>query len=458
MYWGYPIRRIRAGKGRCFFCLLLFGLLLFLPSCSRRIGWGVLLWSSQNPPVPSGTVLPVYLRSDISQAWVAGIPEAYRTAGDGIDKFEIPLTHLEFLGSRGKAEQRVKNLAPYALTYAENLQDGLPIRDAADNNARRVYRLKAGEIIKILAQVEGNPAVGASGDPLPGEWYRVMTEDGSSGYCFSYRLKFFEHAGGVLALEREDEEEEEDPELDWVLAQIWSPEAYGVMLNNGRIDLEELSRRWRFSPGQDTGIAHIYTSGLDRSFPYTKIRQNGTRSWHFEGTNLQMSLRSASTLAVQYTEAGGVLRTLLFVTLPADVDDTIEQEITRRGNLFAAIYEEGPVFTSTYYGTLSFTAEGAFTWTGNSRLVPQLIPSYAADFGFIGMDLYLGPDLRERYDGAFTLRFASETRGEIPVRFMYTLDGQGLRIEYAPDTSMDGILVARRSSSPMILYFFKPRI
>jgi hypothetical protein len=40
---------------------------------------------------------------------------------------------------------------------------------------------------------------------------------------------------------------------------------------------------------------------------------------------------------------------------------------------------------------------------------------------------------------------------------MYTLDDQGLRIEYAPDTSMDGILVARRSSSPMILYFFKPR-
>ncbi|MDR3191478.1 MAG: SH3 domain-containing protein [Treponema sp.] len=455
---GYSIRRITGGKGRYFFRLFLLGLSIFLSSCSRGIGWGVLLWSSQNPPIPSGTVLPVYLRSDISQTWVVGIPEAYRTAEDGIDKFEIPLTHFEFLGSRRKAEQRVRNFAPYTLTYAENLQDGLPIRDAADNNARRVYRLKTGEIIKILSQVEGNPAVGASGDPLPGEWYRVMTEDGSTGYCFSYRLKFFEHTGGVLAVEQDAEKEEEDPELDWVLARTWSPEAYGIMLDSGHINLEELSRHWSFSPGQDTGIAHIFTSGLEQSFPYTKIRQNGTRSWRFEGTSLQMSLRSASTLAVQYTEAGGMLRSLLFVTLPAELDDIIEQEITRRGHLFAAVYQEGPVFTSTYYGTLLFTQEGNFTWTGKDRLVPQPIPSYAANFGSIDMNLYLSPDLRERYDGAFTLRFASETRGEIPLRFMYTLDGQGLRVEYAPDTSMDGIVVTRRSSSPMILYFFKPRI
>jgi hypothetical protein len=447
-----------AGKGRFLLCLFFLGLPLFLSSCSRRIGWGVLLWSSQNPPIPSGTVLPVYLRSDISQMWVVGIPNSYRRAENKIDKFEIPLAQFEFLGSRRKAEQRLRSFAPYTLTYAENLQDGLPIRDAADNNARRVYRLKAGEIIKILGRVEGSPALGASGDSLPGEWYQVMTEDGSKGYCFSYRLKFFEHTGGVLAVEQEAEKDEEDPELDWVLAQTWSPEIYGIMLNNGRINLGDLSRGWRFSPGQDTGIAHIYTSGLDQSFPYTKIRRSGTRSWRFEGTNLQMSLRSASTLAVQYTEAGGVLRTLLFVTLPAEIDDIVEQETTRRENLFAAIYEQGPVFTSTYYGTLSFSEEGNFTWTGNQRLIPQPINPSAADHGFIDMNLYLAPELQERYSGAFTLRFAAETGGEIPLRFMYTLDEQGLRVEYAPDTSMDGILVARRSSSPMILYFFKPRI
>jgi hypothetical protein len=439
--------------------LILSGVLfLSLSACSGRIGWGMLLWASGNPPIPSGTVLPVYLRSNIDRVWVVGIPGAYRTEGDDIGKLEIPLSHFEFQGSRKKAEQRARVFAPYALVYAENLQDGLPIRDAPDNAAaRRIYRLKEGEIVKILAPAEGNPAVGANGDPLPGEWFEVMTEDGSTGYCFSYRLKLFEYTGGALAVEQEDEKNQDDPELDRVLTQAWSPESYGTMLNNGRVNLDDRSRRWCFSPGQDTGIARIYTAGLDQSFPYTKISQNGTRSWRFEGTNLQMSLHSATTLSVQYTEPGGALRTLLFVALPAEVDDIIDQETTRRENLFTAISDEGPVFTSTYYGTLSFTGEGNFTWTNNQRLIPQIIPAAAENYGLIDMNLYLAPSLQERYSGAFTLRFASKTGGEIPVRFLYVMDSQGLRIEYAPDTSMDGILAARRSSSPMILYFFKPR-
>ncbi|MDR2103355.1 MAG: SH3 domain-containing protein, partial [Treponema sp.] len=101
---------------------------------------------------------------------------------------------------RGKAaRQRAADFAPLALTYAETLQDGLPIREEPDNGARRVYRLKIGQIIKILAKVPGNPAISTTGDPLPGDWYQVLTEDGSTGYCFSYRLRLFEHTGGPLA-------------------------------------------------------------------------------------------------------------------------------------------------------------------------------------------------------------------------------------------------------------------
>jgi hypothetical protein len=84
------------------------------------------------------------------------------------------------------------------LTYAEAVQDGLPIRSEPDNGARRVYRLKQGEIVKVLSRAERSPAM--SGDtPLPGEWLKVLTDDGSSGYCFSYRLKLFEHTGDSLS-------------------------------------------------------------------------------------------------------------------------------------------------------------------------------------------------------------------------------------------------------------------
>jgi hypothetical protein len=38
---------------------------------------------------------------------------------------------------------------------------------------------------------------------------------------------------------------------------------------------------------------------------------------------------------------------------------------------------------------------------------------------------------------------------------MYSLDSQGFRIEYVPQTSLDGITVARRASSPLVIYFYR---
>jgi hypothetical protein len=394
----------------------------------------------------------VYIRSNINKVWVLGIPKEYRGGKEDPDKFEVPLPHFELVGSKRKAQARARTLGAYRRTYAENLQDGLPIRSSPDNSAQRVYRLKGAEIIKILAQVEGSPAVGATGDPLPGDWYRVMTDDGTTGYCFSYRLKFFEHQAGPLVVESAGPGAGEDSELDRVLSLAWSPEVYGTMVNNGRFNLEDLSRRWGFFPGQDTGIAHIYVSGLDQAFSYTGIRAAGSRTWRFEGTSLQMSLRSDTVLAVQFTDESGALRNLLFTALATDLDDLIVQESARREELFRSFHERGPVFTSNNYGTLALSPDSAFTWTGNRLLVPQVIPAGVQQGGFIDMDLYLASGLQQRYEGALTMRFDGVSG---PVRFMYLFDNQGLRIEYVPETSMDGNLVVRRASSPTVIYFYR---
>jgi hypothetical protein len=417
----------------------------------------------EDPSIPSGTVLPVYIRSNINQVWVAGIPQVYRRPEDPVDKLEIPLALLELAGSKGAAQKRAEAFAPFALIYAETLQDGLPIRESPDNSARRVYRLKIGEIIKILTPAQGNPAISTTGEPLPGEWYQVLTEDGNTGYCFSYRLRIFEHTGGPLALTQTAPEEAEDPELDRLLARTWSPEWYGAMINSGRIDLEDLSRQWRFFPGQDGGMARIYLPNLDRTFSYTGIRSTGNRSWRFEGAPLQMSLRSDTVLEVQYTENGSALRTLLFTALPVEVEDIIAQETVRRDELFRVIYAQGPVFNSTNYGTLSFSEDSRFTWTGYDRLIPRVIPPAALESGAVSMGLFLEPSLNNRYDGAFSLVFdrietadsSSSGASNMAVHFMYTLDTQGLRIEYVPESSLNGLTVTRRAASPMIIYFFK---
>jgi hypothetical protein len=431
---------------------------LTLTSCGEKLlGWGILLWGAEEPAVPSGTVLPVYVKSNINRHWIAGIPETYRAQSDAaetpMDKFEIPLAKLELVGSKSAAQKRAEAFAELALTYAETLQDGLPIRSDPDNSARRIYRLRQGEVVKILAESPGNPPISATGEPLAGSWYRVLAEDGAEGYCFSYRLRLFEHSGGPLKVTRL-EEKQDDPDLDRLLSKTWSPESYGIMANTGKLDLAELSQHWRFSPGQDTGIAHIFAPNVNRTFPYTAIRSDGTRAWRFEGAHLQMRLRSDTVLEVQFTDAGGALKTLVFVSLPSAVDDLIIQETARQETLFKRLYDLGPMFNSANYGALSFTLNGGFSWTGYDFLVPQVIPAPGIGRGTVSMGLFLAPELARlnRYDGAVSFHLESLSA---PVSFLYAIDNQGLRIEYIPSANIEGSLVARQAASPLVIYFFR---
>jgi len=421
---------------------------VFLLSSCSRMGWGILLWTTEDPQIASGTILPVYIRSNIDKVWVVGVPETSR-------KIEIPLTQLEFAGSKRKAEKRAVEFAEYARVYAENMQDGLPIRDDPDNGSRRVYRLRPGEIIKILEKAEGNPPISATGEPLDGDWYLVLTNDGVKGYCFSYRLKLFEHnEGPLLAASAAQRETVHDPDLEMVLSRTWSPEFYQQMINSRRINIAELEKKYRFDPGQDAGIAKIFLPDIEREFIYEGIYPDGERVWRFEGSDLQMNLRTNTTLAVQFLDSTGSKRTLLFVALGADIDDIIIQENTRRETQFMTIYNHGPVYTSNNYGTIKFTESHVFTWTGFDLLVPQLIPAASSGTGRVYMNLSLSTSLAERYTGAFTLRLTDVTPNRNLV-FMYGLDSQGLRLEVVPDFGVEDVTVTRRETSPVVLYFFR---
>lgn len=424
-------------------------------SCTRHLGWGVLLWSTENPAVPSGTILPVYIKSNLNQVWVAGIPKEYRTGEKGNNKFEIPLWQLEMRRTKSAARKYAAAFSEYAKTYAEILQDGLPIRDTPDNNARRVYRLKLGQIIKILSREEGIPAISTTGEPLPGDWFRVLTEDGTVGYCFSYRLKLFEHTEGALAAKADTTEDVPDPDLEYVLSKTWSPEFYLAMILEKKINVEKLAKQWQFLPGHETGIARIYHPNVDKIFSYSGIRRTGNRTWRFEGASLQMSLQTDTTLAVQYTENKGALQTLLFVTLPSTVTDIITQELGRREALFEILYIQGPNYTSTNYGALSFGIEGTFTWSNYDFLIPQVISPASLGNGTVDMGLFMDVSLASRYDGALAFHFNGIGSPGTAANFLYTLDAQGIRLEYVPPGNVEESTVTHRAASPIIIYFMK---
>ena len=425
---------------------------LALGSCSKKtIGYGVLLWFINDPAIPSGVVLPVQVRSNIEQAWVTAVPEEFQTEENQVAM--VPLPHLEFFNSKGSAERFAADFNEYALYYAETLQDGLPIRDKPENNARRTYRLKEGEIIKILNMAGGIEAISSTGDPLEGNWYKVMTRSGSIGYCFSYRLNIFEHTTGLLGNEPVQIDTSGDNDLEIVLTQTWYPESYGTMIDSGRLNLEFFSQNYSFKPGTIDGRARIHLESGDAEFVYRTITKTGNRSWNFTGTSLNVILHSESMLEAQWEDEEKTQISEKFITLPTTIETIVNKEKERRQNLFQVLHVRGPSFRSANYGTLIIRSNGDFSWDEVNLLPEGMVSSSTLGSGTLDMDYNLAGEMADRYTGAMALRFNAVSGDRRSLVFAYTLDNRGLRMEYVPSDYMSGRTVNRRAPSPLVIYF-----
>ncbi|MDR1390557.1 MAG: SH3 domain-containing protein [Treponema sp.] len=425
----------------------LLGALVMLGACSKTIGWGVILWQTADPSVPSGTVVPVYVRSNVEQAWIVAVPDEFRNPeGPKEQNMEVPLPHLELMRSKGAAEKRRETFGDYAKTYAETMQDGLPIREAPANNARRSYRLKQGEIIKILQKAEGVAAVGTSGSALEGEWFKVMTESGSSGFCFSYRLRLFEHEAGPLNSAEQEISAGSDRDLEILLTRSWYPESYRAMVDSGQIDLDYMAKLYSFKPGIASGTAVLSLESGTENFPYTKISKLGDRNWKFDGSSLELTLNSANSLTVSW-ERDGKRHTETFVTLVVSAENVVNQERERRRAAFQTIYVRGPDFQSANFGSLTFTENGQFRWEGMEFAGINGLGSGSVDMGY-----YLSGEMTDRYSGALAMRFDAVSGGGRVMVFAYLLDNQGLRLEYVPNDYVSRRTVSRRAPDPQVIY------
>ena len=130
------------------FSSLLFLSLTAFSSCSKIMGYSVLLWNLPENKLQDGDIVPVYIRSNISHVYVIGTESG---------KLEVPLWQLTEPVSKSKARKLQAKYADFAHHYASVAMDGLPMRAEAVNTAKQVYRLRKNEIVKILYPVKGQP-------------------------------------------------------------------------------------------------------------------------------------------------------------------------------------------------------------------------------------------------------------------------------------------------------------
>lgn len=411
-------------------------------ACTGHIGYGVVTWSIGEHSLSAGDIVPVFIQSNIGKVYVAGVGKGNRT------RIEIPLWQLKLYKSKSLAKKAAAVMEEYRHTYATVKLDGLPIRALPENTARQVYRLKEGQKIKIVRKGEGTP-VFAGNSPLEGDWFEVMTDDGSSGWCFSYNYTLFDErtaeSGAVAVTDTGP-----DTMLENLLSRSWYPDLYRTMIQDNRVDIGRINPAWGFFPGQEAGIARLATPESVLTFPYSSIVKAEEGVYRFEGSSLVVQARRSDAIVVQYSDDDGMPQALYYSSLDTSPEMLVENERARRAEVLAGIRKAGPRFVSGNYGVLQFLEDGRFLWSGYQLLSPSVIPSGSGGGGTVENRCFLSEPLVSGYSGVLSFRFDSSSRW---IHFLYTLTPQGLKLEQVSDSNIKDSIVLSQNLTPTVVFF-----
>ncbi len=437
------------------FCSFLLGFLflLLLSSCSGGVvGYSVVLWTISEYEIPDGTVVPVFLKSNISQVYVIEEPSTK-------EKIEVPLWKLSSPEKKSSAQARAASYSEFQAQYAKCVLDGLPIRSEAVNTSKQVYRLRKDEVIRILASEVGQTPTSGS-EKLNGSWFRVLTNDGTFGWCFSLNLRLFtmnpDGSYGEGAVEAEVQES--DSVLEQMLRSAWYPDYYSMMIQENQIDLNYVQEQFGFDTGAISGNVSLNMKDVSVSFKFAGVTKTSENVYRFTDAPFQVTVRSSSSIVVKYTDERGMPKNYSFVTLSTDkkISDIIASEIVRRKELYDSLRRAGPDFTSNNYGTLTFTGNNGFLWTGFQMLVPSVISRDAYPRGTVVTQYFLPANLKRSWDGVLTFHFDGMRQ---EVNFLYKKEQNGLRLSAAQVSSisnsgtMRDTTVVSESTNLLVIFF-----
>ncbi len=423
---------------------------LFVSCKDKVMGYSVLLWNMPEYELQSGDILPVFIRSNISHVYVAGI-QSQNPDSKELEKIEIPLWQLTEPVKKSKLNAVVKKYEECAHTYASVKTDGLPCRAEPVNTSKQVYRLRKAEVIKLLYKGKGQAPM-TGGVPLEGDWYRILTSDGSQGWCFSYNLNVYDtdRNGEQIGGEKIEIVEEDDKYYDSILNKPWYPDSFATMISSGNIDVTKLHSSYNFTIDTAAEKVSLNLSGIHESWDYDGYTKLDEYEYDLNGIPITIVYKKAAFIVVRYTDDSGKPQELNLVTISEDINAIVAAEKKRRTDDYEKLAERAANLSSTSYGKLSLSQDGTFRWTGFKLLVPSVISAGAKNAGTCSVKYAVSKELSASYDGVLTFKFEGTTD---EVNFLYKMEADGIRLEDATDAQFNGILITARSSSPLILYF-----
>jgi len=472
-------------------------------SCSSRLGWGLILWTAPEGPLAAGSIVPVYIKSNIQKVYVVGVPGL--KGKDRGKKIELPFWQVELYSTRGKAAARAKAMGANVSLYMIAARDGLPLREKPTNGAKRVYRLREGQTVKVLQKSEGE-VVSTGGQVLPGSWYLVLADDGTKGYIFSYALRLYDEAKEgppVLASAKQAL----SGRVDLIFSRSWLPEYFQEMLDDARIDLDYFALRYGVFVDAVRRQIRIELPAASQVFNYTGISE-AEGIYAFEGTPLKIKIESDKRMTCSWVEveakaddvsahadavsaaestasstdassadasaraesspesavegygSAGSGGSAVFVVLTADPLESIRLEALRRQKLLSGFVDRaggnwGSSQGDAGSGILEINKNGRFTWKKRGDAAAALVPPDAGENGEIAFRLFLDSSIASSWNGVLSLRFDQTQGGKNRQKwldFLYRRSPAGLVL--APALPFPASLVVQAADShtePLVL-------
>ena len=419
--------------------VLLTMILSLTVSCGRRnIGWGVIVWSDREDSYPTGLLVPIFEESKLKDSYTFGFD-------DSSDRFEIPKWRLTAFKKSSEAMEFSTGFSRWSLQYARPKPgvDGLLVRSEPDQSSQWVYRLRQREVIKIIGRQEEESTVGSR----QGFWYRVLTSDGTSGYCFDYNLE----TGTLEDFEARDNAANQDPLIASFLGSTFRPDYYRNMIRTGRIDLTRFSPDVGFFPDPENNRVILQMQTYQVTFEYEAIESAGGGRYRFVGSSLILLMSSENETIAQYTHDGRDY-SVWFARIDEDVEFLILNEEARRLDIYDRIRARGNVLESSAYGTILLDDDMAFEWTSFSRLVPDIIPARSSAGGKVDFPLFMGRALAARYEGTVSFHFDT-MKPDTFVHFLYRYTENGVQFTHVPEREITDFYVQELTSPPLIIFF-----
>ncbi len=426
---------------RILFCLR-GGLILaaiLLTSCGfGRMATGVMVWAPEGSKAQNGDLVWVWEQSRIRKTLKIERPE-------GGGSFEVDQWRVKPFSDEGQARAFQAAFAPLKDSWAVSGKQGLPVRETADANANRVYKLGDAEEVKVLA---GNGPRVKQGN-LEGSWVQILTQDGYTGWVFDYYLTLVNRANGTNKVLKGSGPG--DQLVQSVLAQEWFPDDMLSMVEQDRINLS-VFRPDAGLRATDKSFLVVIPGPTDErlELPVDKPKKLDNSTYDFGGPNktqVQFTNTDGSKMTLMFTWQGKA-RSIPLTLLDDNVGTLVSRELASRQQKLAEIEARGKTLTSPTYGTIRLSAD-TFTWTGGQTALAGITETTGkVVFDWFADQQALGKEFR-----AVRFQFGTDQGPSRIFLYRFLKDGFQMLPADAGDLDTAKQTVARQPASGLSLFF-----